>query len=289
MLRCGGLVLMLAVAATAPPAPAITVTARSVRPGEVLLVTITGDPADAPIHVRAFAREWPVYAVDRGRWQALVGIDLDTHAGPATLVVTTASARVDHPLLVQPHAFPTRRLEVNPALVNPPAEALERIARETAALNEIWRASSPERQWRGAFVRPVPDPANSAFGTRSIYNGESRSPHSGADFLSPAGRPVKAPAAGRVVLADALYFTGNTVVLDHGMGLFSLLAHLSEIEVHAGDTVAAGDVVGKVGATGRVTGPHLHWTVRLGGARVDPLSLLFATDSVTRGPEHERQ
>jgi murein DD-endopeptidase MepM/ murein hydrolase activator NlpD len=112
------------------------------------------------------------------------------------------------------------------------------------------------------------------FGVLSIYNGETRSRHSGADFLSPAGTPIAAPAAGRVLLAQDLYFTGNTVIVDHGLGLFSLFAHLSAIEVADGAAVAAGDLVGKVGSTGRVTGPHLHWTVRLGGARVDPLSLL---------------
>ena len=128
--------------------------------------------------------------------------------------------------------------------------------------------------WTDLFARPVSEANNSAFGSRSVFNGEARSPHSGADFLSPAGTPVHAPNRGRVVLAKELYFSGNTVILDHGLGLFSLIAHLSVIDVAAGDTVTAGQVVGKVGATVRVTGPHLHWAVRLGGARVDPLSLL---------------
>jgi murein DD-endopeptidase MepM/ murein hydrolase activator NlpD len=113
-----------------------------------------------------------------------------------------------------------------------------------------------------------------------VFNGQSRGSHSGADFLSPAGTPVKAPNAGRVVLARDLYYTGNTVIIDHGLGLFSLLAHLSQIDVKAGDTVAAGDVIGKVGATGRVTGPHLHWTVRDNNARVDPLSLLYVLGAI---------
>jgi len=131
--------------------------------------------------------------------------------------------------------------------------------------------------WEGAFRAPVPDAANSSFGTRSIYNGQSRSPHGGTDFLSPSGRLIKAPNAGRVVLAGSLYFTGGTVVLDHGAGVLSLFAHLSTIDVHEGDVVKTDDVIGAVGATGRVTGPHLHWAVRLAGARVDPLSLLAAT------------
>jgi murein DD-endopeptidase MepM/ murein hydrolase activator NlpD len=114
----------------------------------------------------------------------------------------------------------------------------------------------------------------SGFGVRSIYNGEPRAPHNGADFASPLGTPVSAPGGGRVVLAESLYFTGRTVVIDHGLGLVSLLAHLSRIDVREGTDVVTGAQIGLVGATGRVTGPHLHWTVRLQGARVDPLSLI---------------
>ena len=110
-----------------------------------------------------------------------------------------------------------------------------------------------------------------------------RSAHSGGDFLSPSGTPIHAPAAGRIVLAENLYFSGNTVIIDHGAGLFSLLAHMSVVDVKTGDRVATGDVVGKVGATGRVTGPHLHWTVRANGARVDPLSLLAVLGSQKPG------
>jgi murein DD-endopeptidase MepM/ murein hydrolase activator NlpD len=126
----------------------------------------------------------------------------------------------------------------------------------------------------------VPDPANSRFGTRSIYNGRPRSQHGGADFLSPAGTPVQAPNAAQVVLARDLYFLGHTVVLDHGQGLFSILAHLSFIGVHEGESVEAGQTVGRTGATGRVTGPHLHWAMRVAGARIDPLALveLLKTD-----------
>jgi len=267
--------------------PQVAVDARSVRPGEVLRVTVRAASSDAPVIVRSFERDWPVYADGPGRWRALVGIDLDTRPGRYVLAVTTASGRVERTLDVQRRVFPTRRLTVDPDLVNPPPEMRERIDREARALREVWTTSSRERLW-SAFVRPVPDAANSAFGTRSIYNGEARSPHGGADFSSPAGRPIEAPGAGRVVVAEPLYFTGNTVVIDHGQGLFSLLAHLSEIDVHPGEMVAGGEVLGKVGATGRVTGPHLHWTVRLNGARVDPLSLLYVTRSAPDA-EQERE
>jgi murein DD-endopeptidase MepM/ murein hydrolase activator NlpD len=256
----------------------ITARARAVRPGELVVLTITAPGHPASMTVRVFGREAPTFQVDAATWRALVGIDLET--APRTYSVEVAAGdppdvrRGSHQLVVAPRQFRTRTLTVDPAFVNPSSEALERIGRETAELNDLWAHSSSTKLWDGPFVRPVPDAANSAFGTRSILNGESRSPHSGADFNSPAGTPIKAPGAGRVVLAGDRYFTGNTVMIDHGLTLFSLFAHLSEIQVKTGDLVNTGDIVGKVGATGRVTGLHLHWSVRLNGARIDPLSLL---------------
>jgi murein DD-endopeptidase MepM/ murein hydrolase activator NlpD len=272
-------VLAVALSATAAP---LEIRARAIKPGEVLLVSGDGE---VPVSVRAFEHDWTPYPADGG-WRALVGIDLDTKPGRYDLEVRAGGGVVHRTLLVQARAFPTRRLRVDPDLVHPPPEMEARVERETRHLRDLWEHPAPERLWTARFVRPVPDPANSAFGTRSVYNGEPRPPHTGADFLSPTGRPVKAPNAGRVVLAGPLYFSGNTVIVDHGLGLFSLLAHLSEIDVKEGDVVSAGAIVGKVGATGRVTGPHLHWTVRLNNARVDPLSLLYAAGSASGGAEH---
>ena len=268
------LIVAAGVVGRMPPTLTVAQRARAVQPGELVLLTITASQANTAISVRAFERDWPAFEDDAHTWRVLIGIDLNATTGAHPVTITSGTERVTHVLTVRRRVFPTRRLTVDPDLVNPPPEARERIQRETQRLNDIWGSSAPERLWSGEFIAPVPDPANSAFGTMSVYNGQPRSPHSGADFLSPTGRPVKAPNAGRVMLAEALYFTGNTVILDHGLGLFSLFAHLSEIDVKTGDRVAEGDVVGKVGATGRVTGPHLHWTVRANGARVDPLSLL---------------
>ena len=266
--------------------PSVTHSARALRPGEVVLLTIGG--VTAPVAVRAFNVTWPAFPAGEDRWRALIGIDLGTKPGRHDVTVTTGGAQVTYPLDVRARSFPTRRLTVDPALVNPPPEARARIERETGELEAVWAASPAERLWSARFARPVPNPANSAFGTYSVFNGEPRSQHSGADFLSPAGRPVTAPNAGRVVIASARYFSGNTVVLDHGQGLFSLLAHLAEIDVKPGDVVPAGAVVGKVGATGRVTGAHLHWAVRLNGARVDPLSLLYVVGDPARSPRLAR-
>jgi murein DD-endopeptidase MepM/ murein hydrolase activator NlpD len=249
---------------------------RATQPGELVVLDIVAAPGSRRLRVRALDRVMTPYRVDDRRWQALVGIDLDVPPGTYSIAVADDDTgdRTVCDLVIRPKRFPTRRLTVDPAFVTPPASARDRIAREAELLANVWRSSTGDRMWQAPFVRPVPQIATSAFGTRSVFNGRLRSAHAGADFLSPAGAPVHAPNAGRVVVARDLYFSGNTVVIDHGLGLFSMLAHFSSVDVHEGDRVTPGQVVGRVGATGRVTGPHLHWAVRAGGARVDPLSLL---------------
>jgi murein DD-endopeptidase MepM/ murein hydrolase activator NlpD len=255
----------------------VSVSARAVQPGELVLLKIK-TPANTPsVRVRGMGREYPAFIESSMEWGALVGIDLDVKPGRYDLSVVAGEAATDqatYRLVVLPKKFATRQLTVDPAFVNPPAEAQARIRADAERLNRVWASSSAMRLWSGKFVRPVTAPANSAFGSRSVFNGESRNPHGGADFSSLAGTPVRSPNAGRIVVAADLYFTGNTVVIDHGLGLFSLFAHLQSIDVREGDTVVTGQFVGDVGATGRVTGPHLHWTVRVNDARVDPMSLL---------------
>jgi murein DD-endopeptidase MepM/ murein hydrolase activator NlpD len=266
----------LSLLAPSPAAIQITARSRSLQPGEIVVVSIAAPAAAAGLRVRAFDRDVAVDREPGGEWRALVGIDLDVKPGtyPISVEANGGTLRATYPLVVRPRTFRTRRLTVNEAFVTPPASEQARIDRESALLAAAYGAPAAERLWSGPFVRPVPQEANSAFGTRSIFNGKPRNAHGGADFLSPAGTPIHAPNAGRVVIARDLYFSGNTVIIDHGQGLFSMLAHLSAIDVHEGEDVTTGKVVGKVGATGRVTGPHLHWAVRASGARVDPLSLL---------------
>ena len=256
----------------------VTAEARAKQPGELVVLTVTMPDASASPKIRAFDRALLPFQISPTTWKVLVGIDLETAPGTYPVTIDAGASRpaakTTYPLVVRAKTFPTRTLKVDEAFVNPPPSAEARIASDSARLADIWQHSSPAQLWLGPFIRPVPNEANSAFGTRSVYNGQPRSPHSGADFLSPAGTPIKSPNGGEVVLADDLYYTGNTVVIDHGLGLFSLFAHLEKINVQKGQRVATGDVVGLVGATGRVTGPHLHWMVRVGGARVDPLSLL---------------
>ena len=276
--------MLMVMLALVPPVAAqrsgltVNAAARAMQPGEVVVLTVRTPRPDQPVRVTALGHGVPAFQTSPSRWEALLGLDLDVRVGAHVVRVEAGPAaaplRTTYRIVVKPKRFPTRRLTVAEGYVNPPPDVLDRIAAEAKRLQALWSTSSPVRQWTAPFVRPVADPANSAFGSRSILNGQARSPHGGADFLSPAGTPIHAPNDGTVVLVDNLYYTGNTVVIDHGLGLLSLFAHLSETRVTPGQTVHGGDVLGLVGATGRVTGPHLHWTVRLGGARVDPLSLL---------------
>jgi murein DD-endopeptidase MepM/ murein hydrolase activator NlpD len=155
------------------------------------------------------------------------------------------------------------------------AETSRRVAEEASRLNELWRNVTPERYWHGAFLPPVASAGlPEGFGFRRIINEQPRSPHSGADYQAPPGSIVRASNAARVVLAEEQFFGGNSLVLDHGLGLYTIYFHLERFLVRSGDRVHKGQEIGRVGATGRATGPHLHFGVRLQGARVDPAALL---------------
>ena len=268
-----------------PPVPgaeeplAIAAAAGPLTPGEVVLLKI-GAPLDS-LEIRAFGRSFPAFRAD-GAWNALVGVDLGTKPGTHTLRLEGTlpggeKITGSDTLTVRGKSFPTRHLKVEPKYVTPPPDVLARIERESAEVEAVFGALSPARHWSGPFDQPVPGAVISEFGKRTVYNGQPRKPHTGVDLRGASGTPVGAPNAGRVALARDLYYSGLTVILDHGLGACSYLAHLSEMSVKVGDVVQKGDIVGKVGATGRVTGPHLHWTVTLSGARVDPMSLVDVT------------
>jgi murein DD-endopeptidase MepM/ murein hydrolase activator NlpD len=222
-------------------------------------------------------------------WRALVGVDLLVPPGRYPIRIEGRAAggapvELTYMLTVRPRRFPERRIEVEPRFVTPPPEVRERIRREAARLAATFAARTPERLWRGTFTPPVPTAPSSSFGRRGILNGKPGSPHTGTDFSAPPGTPVHAPAAGKVVLAEELYYSGRTVILDHGLGLYSLFGHLESLAVAEGAEAGRGDLVGGVGSTGRSTGPHLHWAVRLAGARVDPLALVAALRALEHPP-----
>ncbi|MEW5975345.1 MAG: M23 family metallopeptidase [Acidobacteriota bacterium] len=212
-------------------------------------------------------------------WQGLIGIDLETKPGTYVLrgeVELDGGGTLDFnkPVRIAFKKFPVQRIRVNEKYVSLSPEDSERASNETKKLSQLWGSSSANKLWNGPFIKPVDSSLTSGFGRRRIVNGRPRSPHAGVDFKAGSGVPVVAANSGRVVLAEDLFFSGNTVVIDHGLGLYTLYAHCSKIVVQPGHLVRTGDHIADVGATGRVTGPHLHWSCRLKNARVDPLKLL---------------
>jgi len=214
-----------------------------------------------------------------GPWRALVGIDLGQRPGDARVLVERGLDRACAVgLSIQAVAFPEEHLTLPPRFVELSPQDQARAAREAARLKALFQAVTTDRLWHGPFRIPLDDARpSSSFGRRRILNGQPRSPHTGVDLGAPEGTPVHAMQPGRVVLDADLFFSGRTIILDHGLGLFSFYGHLSESRVQPGRVVDAGEVIGLVGATGRVTAPHLHWAVQLGNARVDGLDLVRVT------------
>ncbi len=181
-------------------------------------------------------------------------------------------------LEIKPRTFDIQRIEGLPeAQVTPPPAVLERIKRENVAIAATKVRNTPERWFEKGFTWPADGPISGVYGSQRILNGQPRAPHYGLDIAAPVGAPVRASTAGIVALADKdLYFTGGTVIIDHGFGLAGVYAHLSRLDVKMGDRVEQGQVIGAVGATGRVTGPHLHWALNWFDIRLDPQLLVPA-------------
>jgi murein DD-endopeptidase MepM/ murein hydrolase activator NlpD len=237
------------------------------------------EPGLTGVTVRWSGHQVP-FTLRGDRWLATVGVDLDSRPGDHAVDVTFAyeggrTRLVREPVVVNAVDYPTTRLEVEERFVELSPEDQARADREAAETSAIYDTFTPERLWSAAFdvpVRGAKDGRN--FGHRRVFNDQPRAPHSGADLRAATGTPVLAANRGRVVLAKDLFFSGNAVYLDHGHGLYTTYLHLSKIDVAVGEIVERGQQLGLAGATGRVTGPHLHWGVRLLDARVDPFSLI---------------
>jgi hypothetical protein len=217
-------------------------------------------------------------------YRALLGVDLEKPAGRYEFKVIAQAAgdpvSCHATIAVEAGKFATEKLKVAPNFVEPNPEQLARAQEEQKQLREIFATVTPEKLWQGPFRVPLDGVTTGGnFGRRRVLNGQPGSPHSGVDFPAPAGTPVHAAQRGRVVLAEPLYFSGNTVVVDHGLGVYTLYAHFSETDVKPGDMVETGALLGKVGATGRVTGPHLHWGLTVNRARVNALDVIALSKS----------
>lgn len=269
---------------TIEPAQApLVIIFRSLQPGEVLLVRLKEDESVKRVALtlgdQARVLE-PAAADSPGSPQALLGIDMGMK--PQTLVLKAKierregpAASVEIPLLIELRKYPSTRLDVAPAMANPPAKEMETIRRESILVADVLSMVSPDWLAEGPFQSPLPayEPYPN-FGQQRIYNKTVASVHAGVDISAPRGTEAAAPNAGRIVLAARLYFSGYTVIIDHGRGVFTFCCHFDELLVKRGDLVRKGQAIAKVGSTGRSTGPHLHWSVKVLSARVDPFSLV---------------
>jgi murein DD-endopeptidase MepM/ murein hydrolase activator NlpD len=248
-------------------------------PGEILRIGIKTSKSIGQVNLSLLDQKLTFQASpNREQWWTLVGIDLETKPGRYSLkgnVIFQDGKTIDleRSLNVSRKAFPVQRITVNEKYVTLDPKNERRAEEEAKRLQAIYKETTGEKLWQGRYLLPVEGALTSGFGRRRIVNSRPRSPHAGLDLEASTGTPIRAANAGRVVLAEDLFFSGNTVILDHGLGLYTLYAHCSKMLVTAGTMVNKGDVIAEVGATGRVTGPHLHWACRLNEARVNPMDL----------------
>jgi murein DD-endopeptidase MepM/ murein hydrolase activator NlpD len=249
--------------------------AHKPRPGGVAV--IDAGPADAAKPVAIFdGRQVLVTDID-GRWRAIVGIPLEHETGSATVTLRAADgAERTVPFEIHAHAYPEQRLTVSRKYVEPDPAELERIARERKVLDAAISAWSDPAPPVLDLHPPVDGGRSSSFGLRRFFNDQPRSPHKGMDIAAGQGTGIRAPATGTVIADGEFFFNGNTVVIDHGQGFITLYCHLDSIGVATGQRLETGAVLGTVGATGRVTGAHLHFAVYLNGTAVDPALFLPA-------------
>ncbi len=239
-------------------------------PGGIALIPVAPLSDQMPI-VQYEGNRVTVVPQDK-QWVAVVGIPLDAQPGSQRLQINKGKPAS---FQVKSKQYKTQRITIRDKnKVNPDEKSTQRIIRELNVQKQIKSRFSTNSPADLNFIKPVPGRDTGRFGLRRIINNEQRNPHSGMDMASATGTPVKATASGKVLHIDNFFFSGNTVYVDHGSGVISMYAHLSQILVKPGEPVQQGDIVGKVGSTGRATGPHLHWSVYLNGEAVDPALFL---------------
>ena len=270
MPRLFSVLLLLCLTVNAHADSYISRTLNKPVPGGVAVVEL-GPAAVAP---KATYQGKPVLVVrEQDSWLAIVGIPLTVKPGNERI----SSGGRNLPFIVGYKKYPEQRITLkNKSQVNPDPAQLKRIEGELAVQLKAYRSFSPNLPSNLVLDKPVNGPLSSKIGVRRFFNGEERNPHSGLDFAVPAGTPIKTPANGKVILVGNYFFNGNTVFVDHGQGFISMFCHMSKIDVKVGDQLTRGAVVGKVGSTGRATGPHMHWNVSLNDARVDPAIFIGA-------------
>lgn len=257
------------------------VSAGGVSQGSLLLTEVTSAKALPAVSSAWDGKAEPLWKEgQKAALRGLIGIDLEKPPGQYDWKISWVGAdenlvSCSVPITVRPGKFPTERLKVEKQYVQPNPEQEKRAEEDQTKLRAIYDTVTAERLWDGKFRLPLKDVTTGGnFGRRRVLNGEARSPHAGVDFPAAAGTAVFASQSGKVVLAEELYYSGNTVIIDHGYGIYTMYCHLSQMGVTAGDKAEVGEEIGKVGATGRVTGPHLHWGLTIQKARVNGMQIV---------------
>jgi len=256
--------------------PHISFSSTDIARGDVILLSIKAGMEETPRAIW-MEKEVPLFFNrSSSLWQGFLAADLNSAPGTYRLVVQIPSSdfEKDYYLHIVDKDYGVRNLTLPKEKVELDTESLKRVEKESAEINALWKADITLPKWNSGFIMPVDGDIIGAFGKRSVINNLERSPHTGVDIKAGKGDPVKSTNNGKVVLVADHFFTGNSVFLDHGGGIISMYFHLDKILVKAGDIVEKGRIIGLAGATGRATGPHLHWGVRINGARVNPLTLV---------------
>jgi murein DD-endopeptidase MepM/ murein hydrolase activator NlpD len=255
----------------------LLITTVNAQQGQAVRLSVPDGPGVESVQVEWQGKTVPYMKIGKD-WITVIGVDLDVEAGeyPAEVRITRNGEVEKTAVTVSVKAvkYPVEHLQVADQYVELSPENTERALREAKELDEIHNTITPEALWREPFIVPIPGGVGVSFGKRRVFNGESRNPHAGADLKATTGTPIRSTNRGRVVLAKNLFFTGNTVIVDHGLGIYTLYAHLSRMNVKKGEMVERANIIGLAGATGRVTGPHLHWGAKVQNSRVDPFSLI---------------
>jgi murein DD-endopeptidase MepM/ murein hydrolase activator NlpD len=228
-----------------------------------------------------------LHPLDRSRGITILPIDYYAPEGEHNLTWNAPGKGFPIDLNVSAFPYPTETLSVDPAKVTPPPEALERIAQEKSEAETLYNTFTPIRYWDGPFIRPLDTEITSVYGAARTYNGTLKSYHGGVDFRARTPLPILAANDGIVVLVKERYYAGGTVIIDHGEGLYSCYFHLSRYDVALGDHVKKGQSIGLTGATGRITGPHLHFGMMVHGTQTDPLHLIEQINTLFAKEPHE--